>query len=88
MRLPAAILIAACTLAAGCTSLTSRTRDRDRDRDRPAVRERERDEDRPWWMDGADPTGRGRSRPAPVDLARTNRGGSLPGSWSMRTAGR
>src|SRR5436853_9038 len=46
MRVPAAILIAACTLAAGCTALTGRSRDRDRDRYRtvPATgRDREVD---------------------------------------------
>jgi len=55
MRLPAAILIAACALAAGCTSLASRTRDRDRDHDRDRDRRPpidRRDPDRPWWLDG------------------------------------
>lgn len=75
MRVPAAILIAACTLAAGCTALTGRTRDRDRDRDRaPAGRT-----DREWWLDGADAVGRGRTRDVPDEVARTNRDTILAG---------
>ena len=50
MRLPAAMIVAACVLAAGCTSLASRTRDRGPDRRLPAD---DRDPDRPWWLDGA-----------------------------------
>src|SRR5262245_61059442 len=78
MRFPAAILIAACTLAAGCTSLTSRSRDRDRDRPVSRDREKERDDpDRPWWMDGAEAGSRGKGRAA--DLARTDREGIIAG---------
>ena len=73
MRFLAALLIAACTLAAGCTALTGRTRDRDRDRDRdrPAVDRRDRDRD--WWLDGSETAGRGKQRPVPGDVARTDR---------------
>ena len=77
MRFPAAILIAACALAAGCTSLASRTRDRDRDpvdRRPPA-----RDPDHPWWLDGAETAGRSKTKPIPPDVARTNRETILAG---------
>jgi thiol-disulfide isomerase/thioredoxin len=77
MRFPAAILIAACALAAGCTSLASRNRDRDRDRyDRPADR---RGEDRPWWIDGPDVAARDKSRPMPATIARNEREGIIAG---------
>jgi thiol-disulfide isomerase/thioredoxin len=75
MRFPAAILIAACALAAGCTSLASRTRDRDRDRD-PAGDRRPpaRDPDHPWWTEGAaDSIGRSKTKPLPDEVARTKR---------------
>lgn len=78
MRVPAAILIAACTLAAGCTALTGRSRDRDRDRDRdraPIDRP-----DREWWLDGSDTGGRDKARPVPDAVARTNRDTILAGS--------
>ncbi|HEX3149960.1 MAG TPA: thioredoxin-like domain-containing protein [Gemmataceae bacterium] len=78
MRFLAAILIAACTFAAGCTSLTGRSRDRDRDRDRPAVDRRDRDRD--WWNDGSDSVGRGKQRQVPGDLARTDRDSIIAGS--------
>ena len=77
MRGPAAILIAACTLAAGCTALTGRSRDRERDRDReraPAGRT-----DREWWLDGSDAVGRVRTRPLRDEVARTNRDTLLAG---------
>jgi thiol-disulfide isomerase/thioredoxin len=78
MRVPAAILIAACTLAAGCTALTGRSRDRDRDRDRdraPVDRT-----DREWWLDGSESGGRGRVRPIPDEVARTNRESVIAGT--------
>jgi thiol-disulfide isomerase/thioredoxin len=78
MRVPAAILIAACTLAAGCTALTGRTRDRDRDTDRdrtPADRT-----DREWWLDGSESRGRGKVRPIPDEVARTNRESVIAGT--------
>jgi thiol-disulfide isomerase/thioredoxin len=80
MRFLAAILIAACTFAAGCTSLTgrSRDRDRDRDRDRPAVDRRDRDRD--WWLDGSDSPGRGKQKQMTSDLARTDRETIIAGS--------
>ncbi len=59
MRFPAAMIVAACVLAAGCTSLTSRTRERAPDRRPPAS---DRDPDRPWWLDGAETAGRGKDR--------------------------
>src|SRR5262245_13521259 len=68
MRFPAAILVAACTLAAGCTALSGRNRDRDRDRD-PAPTGRP---DREWWEDGT-PAGRGKHRTDPDGLGRGNR---------------
>jgi len=77
MRVPAAILITACTLAAGCTALTGRSRDRDRDRDRdrtPLDRQ-----DREWWLDGSETGGRGKLRPMPDEVARTNRDTILAG---------
>lgn len=96
MRFPAAILIAASVLAAGCTSLTGRTRDRDRD-DRPAVRERDRDRDRDdrWWLSdgagrdaggGAGSGGRGRGRGA--DLAKSDREGIIAGELVDGSEGR
>ena len=80
MRLLAAIIVAASALAAGCTSLASRNRDRDRDRDRDdrPLTDR-RDPDRPWWQDSADSGNRGKSRPMPADLARTDREGIIAG---------
>jgi len=76
MRVPAAILIAACTLAAGCTALTGRTRERDRDRDRePADRT-----DREWWLDGSESRGRGKVRPVPDEVARTDRESVIAGT--------
>lgn len=75
MRVAAAILIVASTLAAGCTALTGRSRDRDRDRDAaPAGRQ-----DREWWLDGSDTAGRLRTRPMPDEVARTNRDTILAG---------
>jgi thiol-disulfide isomerase/thioredoxin len=77
MRFPAAILIAACALAAGCTSLASRTRERDRDRhDRTLDR---RDDDRPWWIEGTGTAGRDKSRPMPAAIARNDREGIIAG---------
>jgi thiol-disulfide isomerase/thioredoxin len=78
MRVPAAILIAACTLAAGCTALTgrSRDRDRDRDRDRPAIDRGDRD----WWLDGSESHGRGKARPIPDEVARTDRESVIAGT--------
>jgi thiol-disulfide isomerase/thioredoxin len=67
MRFPAALLVAACTLAAGCTALTGRTRDRDRDRDSGPVGRPDRD----WWLDGSDVAARGKRRTD--GLARANR---------------
>jgi thiol-disulfide isomerase/thioredoxin len=77
MRVLAAILIAACTLAAGCTALTGRSRDRDRDRERdrtPIDRQ-----DREWWLDGSETGGRGKFRPMPDEVTRTNRDTILAG---------
>lgn len=80
MRLPAALLIAACALSAGCTALTGRTRDRDRDRDRdrPAVNPRDRDGDGRWWLDGAETADRGRRMPP--EVAHTDRDTILAGT--------
>ena len=76
MRFFAAIIVAACALAAGCTSLTSRNRDRDRN-DR-SMNDR-RDPDRPWWQENSDTAGRGKTKPLPADVARTDRGGIIAG---------
>jgi len=78
MRLLAAIIVAACALATGCTSLASRNRDRDRNRDDRPLTDR-REPDRPWWQDTTDSGSRGKSRPAPTDLARTDREGIIAG---------
>jgi len=79
MRFPAAILIAICALAAGCTSLASRTRDRDRDRDPADRRPPARDPDHPWWMDGAEATGKSKIKPIPDEVARTKRDSIIAG---------
>jgi len=77
MRFPAAILIAATLLSAGCTALTGRSgRDRDRDRDHPAVDQR--DGDNRWWLDGSE-TARRKTRPVPADAGRTDRESLLAG---------
>ena len=77
MRFSAAILIAACALAAGCTSLASRTRDRSRDRDdRPVDRG---DDSRPWWQESAEIAGRDKTRPVPAGVAKTDREGIIAG---------
>jgi thiol-disulfide isomerase/thioredoxin len=77
MRVPAAMIVAACALAAGCTSLASRTRDRDRDRDRGPDRRQplnDRDPDRPWWLDGSETAGRGKGKAKTLpDDARADR---------------
>jgi thiol-disulfide isomerase/thioredoxin len=72
MRLSAAMIVAACALAAGCTALASRQRDRDRDWDRgPDRRAPAGERDQPWWLDGADTIGRskgkGKGRTLPDD---------------------
>ncbi len=73
----AANLIAACTLAAGCTSLASRTRERDRDRnDRPAEQP---DNSRPWWQESTETAGLNKVRPVPSGVAKTKREGIIAG---------
>jgi thiol-disulfide isomerase/thioredoxin len=77
MRVPAAMIVAACALAAGCTSLASRTRDRDPDRRLPAG---DRDPDRPWWLEGSETAGRakGKAKVLPDD-ARADRDSIVAG---------
>ncbi|HKB06588.1 MAG TPA: TlpA disulfide reductase family protein [Gemmataceae bacterium] len=80
MRVLAAMIVAACALAAGCTSLASRTRDRDRDRDRDRLPARDRDPDRPWWLDGAETAGRGKGKNKVLpDDARADRDSIIAG---------
>jgi thiol-disulfide isomerase/thioredoxin len=79
MRFPAAILIAACTLAVGCTSLASRTRERDRDRDRTPADRRPRDPDHPWWIENSDSIGKSKVKPVPDEVTRTNRDSIIAG---------
>ena len=75
------MIVAACALAAGCTSLASRTRDRDRDPDRrlPAG---DRDPDRPWWLEGSE-TGaaaqKGKAKVLPDGDARADRDSIVAG---------
>jgi thiol-disulfide isomerase/thioredoxin len=84
MRFPAAILIAACALAAGCTSLASRTRERDRDKDR-IDRPDDRMGDRPWWQNGTENAANDKSRPA---LAKNDREGIIAGELFDAREGR
>src|SRR4029079_19544631 len=76
MRLPATLLIAICALAAGCTSLTSRTRDRNRNNDPPPLDRG--GNSREWWLDGAE-RAKGKTRQVPADVARTDRDGIIAG---------
>lgn len=76
MRLLATLIIVTCALAAGCTSLASRTRERDRGRDRPPVDRRDGNPE--WWLDGA-ATAKGRTKGLPNELARTDRDSILAG---------
>lgn len=82
MRFSAAILIAACALAAGCTSLTSRTRERDRDKDRI---DRPDDRTGPWWQNGTETASNDKSRPA---LAKNDREGIIAGELFDAREGR
>ena len=79
MRLLAALLVAASLMAAGCTSLASRTRERNRDRE-PIDRnvDRARD-DQPWWQDGSDVASRGKTRPLPPAARGVDREGIIAG---------
>jgi thiol-disulfide isomerase/thioredoxin len=79
MRLIAALLIAASLMAAGCTSLASRSRERNRDRDtvdRNADRGRD---DRPWWQDGPETASLNKTRPLPPAARGVDREGILAG---------
>ena len=86
MRIPAAILIAACAMAAGCASLASRTREQDRDRyDRPEDRA---DVDRDWWQDNSATAARNNTKRLPAEVARTNRDGIIAGELVDAREGR